>query len=120
MQSKDIHIGEKERIHWQDVDYSTGSTYDIDYAINQHPDFWSALQIFCTPDCCGLDAFRFYPDDIADASKQVDKAILKQVLTKLRRDIVDSGKEVITSSILNNLVDKTIFIKLLDHINQNL
>ncbi len=115
-----IHIGETERIHWVAFDTSNKDHFDVDYLISKHDDFWLFLQIFCVPDCCGLDAFRFYPGDIANAVNHVDKEILKQDLATLKTDIIKSGKEIITSDRLNTLVDKTVFIKLLDHIIKNL
>jgi Family of unknown function (DUF6331) len=112
----DIHIGETERIHWVEFDTSSNDLIDVDYIIAKHDDFWTFLQIFCVPDCCGLDAFRFYPDDIANASNHVDKKLLKDDLSKLKQNLLSSDKNIIISSRLNNLVDKAVFIKLLDHI----
>ena len=116
----DIHIGETERIHWVEFDASSNDLFDVDYIVGKYDDFWTFLQIFCVPDCCGLDAFRFYPNDIVNAASHIDKGALKQDLSKLKLELVDSDKEIIISSRLNNLVDKNVFIKLLDHILENL
>lgn len=116
----DIHIGETERIHWVEFDTSSNDLFEIDYIIAKHDDFWTFLQIFCVPDCCGLDAFRFYPDDIKNAASHVDKELLKSDLSKLKIDLLSSDKDIIISSRLNNLVDKTVFIRLIDHITANL
>ena len=116
----DIHIGETERIYWVEFDTSSNELFDVDYIIPKYDDFWAFLQIFCVPDCCGLDAFRFYPDDIANASNHVDQELLRDDLSKLKQDLLRSDKKIITSARLNNLVDKTVFIELLDHINKNL
>jgi Family of unknown function (DUF6331) len=116
----DIHIGETERIHWVEFDTSCKDLFEVDYIIAKHDDFWTFLQIFCVPDCCGLEAFRFYPADIVNASNQVDKKLLKDDLAKLKQDLLSSEKDIIISSRLNNLVDKTVFIKLLGHIITNL
>ncbi len=116
----DIHIGETERIHWVEFDTSSNDLFEIDYIITKHDDFWTFLQIFCVPDCCGLDAFRFYPDDIKGAASHVDKELLKNDLAKLKIDLLSSDKNIIISSRLNNLVDKTVFIRLIDHITDNL
>lgn len=116
----DIHIGETERIHWVEFDTSSNDLFEIDYIIAKHDDFWTFLQIFCVPDCCGLDAFRFYPDDIKCAASHVDKDFLKNDLAKLKIDLLSSDKNIIISSRLNNLVDKTVFIRLIDHITDNL
>ena len=116
----DIHIGETERIHWIEFDTSSNELIEIDYIIAKHDDFWTFLQIFCVPDCCGLDAFRFYPDDIKNAARHVDKEPLKSDLSKLKIDLLCFDKDIISSSRLNNLVDKTVFIRLIDHITNDL
>ena len=116
----DLHIGETERIQWVEFDTSSNDLFEVDYIIARYYDFWTFLQIFCVPDCCGLDAFRFYPEDIVNAATHIDKEALKQDLSKLKIDIINSDKEIISSDRLNNLVDKTVFIKLLDHIIKNL
>ena len=116
----DIHIGETERIHWVEFDTSSNDLFNVDYIIAKHDDFWTFLQIFCVPDCCGLDAFRFYPDDIVNASNHIDKQVLKDDLVKLKLDLCRSDKDIVISSRLNNLVDRTVFIRLLDHIIKNI
>lgn len=116
----DIYIGETERIHWVNFDTSSNDLFDVDYIVARHDDFWTFLQIFCVPDCCGLDAFRFYPDDIKNAAGHVDKELLKGDLSKLKADLLNSDEDIVISSRLNNLVDKTVFIRLIDHIIDNL
>ena len=118
--TSDIHIGVTERIHWVEFDTSSNDLFDVDYIIAKHDDFWTFLQIFCIPDCCGLDAFRFYPDHIKNAADHVDKELLKSDLAKLKTDLLNSDKDIVISSRLNNLVDKTVFIRLIDHIIDNL
>jgi len=116
----DIHIGETERIHWVEFDTSNNDLIDVDYIVAKHDDFWTFLQIFCVPDCCGLDAFRFYPEDIKNAVNHVDKEQLKRDLSTLKNHLLESDKDIVISSRLNNLINKTVFIKLLDHIIENL
>ena len=116
----DIHIGETERIHWVEFDTSSNDLIDVDYIVAKHDDFWTFLQIFCVPDCCGLDAFRFYPDDIKNAAGHINKVLLKSDLSKLKNDLLNSDKDIIISSRLNNLVDKAVFVRLIDHITDNL
>lgn len=120
LNTSDIHIGETERIHWIEFGTSSKDLFDVDYIVSKYDDFWIFLQILCVPDCCGLNAFRFYPDDIANASKHIDQAALKKDLAKLKIDLLNCDKDIIISSSLNNLVEKTVFIKLLDHIIRNL
>jgi hypothetical protein len=116
----DIHIGETERIHWVEFDTSSNDLFEVDYIVAKHDDFWTFLQMFCVPDCCGLDAFRFYPGDIKNAADHVDKELFRSDLSKLKTDLLSSDKDIIISSRLNNLVDKNVFIRLIDHITDNL
>lgn len=113
---RDIHIGVTQRIHWVEFDAASSDAVDVDYIIAEYADFWTFLEINCVAGCCGLEAFRFYPDDIAEASSHMDKKALKEDLAKLKLDLSKSDKEVIVSSTLNNLADKGVFIELLDHI----
>lgn len=116
----DIHIGEKERIRWVDFNTSSTDLIDIDYIVAKHDGFWTALQIFCVPGCCGLEAFRFYPEDIKNAVTRADKELLRSDLSLLKADLINSDKEIVISSRLNNLVDKTVFMHLLEHIADNI
>jgi hypothetical protein len=116
----DIHIGETERIHWVEFEASNNDLIEMDYVIANHNDFWEFLEIYCVAECCGLDAFRFYPDDIKIAASHIDQTVLKSDLLRLKYDLLVSDKDVVVSSRFNNLVEKTVFIKLLDHIISNL
>lgn len=118
--TNDIYIGETERIPWVDFDPAGNNLFEIDYIVAKHDDFWTFLQIFCVPECCGIDAFRFYPDDIKNAAVHADKELLKSDLSALKNDLLRSDKKIVISSRLNNLIDKTVFIKLLNHIIYNL
>jgi hypothetical protein len=71
-------------------------------------------------ECCGLDAFRFYAEDIAKAIKKVDAVLLYTDLIKLKQDVIDSDKQIICSSNLNNSMDKTVFVQLLEHLISNI
>jgi hypothetical protein len=116
----DIRIGENEVIQWIEVDFNCKEQYNIDYIIDRYRDFWLFLEIFCIAECCGLNAFRFYPEDIIIASNQIDKNALKKDLNNLIIDINNTNYEIVTSSRLNNLINKQVFIKLLLHIIKNL
>ena len=116
----DIHIGETERIPWVEFDILSNDKIDIDYIVAKHDDFWTFLEIFCVPECCGLDAFRFYPDDIKNVANHADKELLKKELSTLKNDLLDSDNNIVISLRLNNLIEKSVFIKLLEHIIGNL
>lgn len=116
----DIYISEYEKIEWVGFDALSCELVDVDYIIAKHDSFWKALEIFCVAACCGLNAFRFYSDDIKNAAHHTDKELLKSDLSILKSNLISSEKAVVISSNLNNLVDKKVFIQLLDHILSNL
>lgn len=116
----DINIGENEIIHWIEFDTSTNDLIDVDYILGKHSSFWANLHVFCIPECCGLNAFRFYSVDIENASTNINKKLLKDDLSELKQNLIASNQNVIISSELNSLIHKATFIKLLDHINKNL
>jgi hypothetical protein len=115
-ETRDIHIGETQRIHWVEFDTASKDVIDVDYIVAKHADFWRSLEINCVAGCCGLDAFRFYPGDIADASVHIDKEALKEDLVKLKLNLAKTNQEIVISSTLNQLVNKAVFVELLDHI----
>jgi hypothetical protein len=86
-----IPIGENQRIHWVEFDAVSNDFADVDYVVAKHPDFWAFLEINCVAGCCGLDAFRFYPDDIIHASTQIDKEALKEDL-KIAHNCIEAGQ----------------------------
>jgi hypothetical protein len=111
-----IFISETEKIAWVEFDSSSEDVFDVDYIFNNHTDFLHALEVHCMAECCGLDAFSFYAEDIVKAVKKIDVELLRTDLIKLKKDVIDSEKQIICSSDLNNLMDKTVFIKLLEHL----
>lgn len=116
---EDIFISQTEKIDWIDFDSSVEELFDVDYILDKYAEFWQVLEISCMAECCGLAAFSFYAEHIANAVKKVDCSLLRLDLIKLKQDLIDSDKRTICSSNLNNLMDKTVFIKLLEHILKN-
>ena len=114
--NNDIHIGAHETIQWVDFDATNSELFDVDHILGKYDDFWLSLQLECVAECCGLDAFRFYPEDIANASKQYEQTPLKEDLLRLRKEVMETDRQIVVSRCLNNLVEKTVFVKLLDHI----
>lgn len=58
----------------------------------------------------------FWPENLEDAKQQLKDPDIKQKFGKLRQELINKPEELISSSILNNLFDKKVFIELLDHI----
>ncbi len=117
VESKDISIGEQKYIKWVDLDLKS-NVFEVDLKTTEH--FWKYLEIECVAECCGIDAFSFWREDIEKAKINLDDKNIKQELIDLKYKIKSINEKVISCSYLNNLFDKNVFIELLDHIIINL
>lgn len=115
----DIFISKIEKNTWIEFDSSQDDLFDVDYVLTKYADFWDTLEVSCMAECCGFGAFSFYVEDIEKAVKKVDVQLIRADLLKLKQDLIESDKCIICSSNLNQLMDKTVFIKLLEHIIKN-
>src|SRR5690349_17813855 len=115
--NRDISIGENKWIKWVDFNPNDDkSIFEIDDLLKPTFEFWDGLETACEVACCGIDAFEFWEEDIARASKKIDKGQLIAAFKNLRAELVKSEKTIVSSSKLNNLLDKGVFINLVDHI----
>lgn len=78
--------------------------------------FWNLLQTECVSACCGIDAFNLWGENIQKISIQVDINFYKKEFKLLISNIYQIESTNLASSFLNNLFDKKLFIKILDHI----
>ena len=72
MPANGILIGKNEVIKWVDFDTSGNDLFELGYILRKYPDFWSALELECVIECCGIDACRFFPEDIINAVSTVN------------------------------------------------
>jgi hypothetical protein len=115
--TKDISIGENNWIKWVDFDpMDDNSILEIDNLLKPTFDFWDGLETQCLAECCGIDAFAFWEEDIMRSSKELDHTQLVVDLRNVKAELIKSSKTIVLSSKLNNLLDKAVFVKLVDHI----
>lgn len=115
--TKDISIGKDKWITWIDFDsVNDNDLFEIDDLLKPTFDFWDKLETQCVAECCGLDAYAFWEDDIKLAVGQMDKVDLVKKLLNAKIEIESRSEPIVTSGKLNNLIDKSVFIQLLDHI----
>ena len=74
------------------------------------------LEEKCVAECCGIDAFSLYSDDIKRVASQFDIEKLKNQLTEAMEFIRQHDAEVYVSRKLNNYFHKSVLLKLLQHI----
>ncbi|MCR6639851.1 MAG: DUF6331 family protein [Sporocytophaga sp.] len=115
--SKGIRIGENKWINWVNNNPSNNSEIiEIDELLISTYDFWTGLETQCVAECCGLDAFSFWEDDIKEAISSIDKTQLIIDLKNVKAELIKTNKTIVSSDKLNNLMDKGVFIQLVDHI----
>lgn len=68
----DISIGEDRWLSVPDLNHGTGESLDIDQFILPMEPFWRMLEVHCLNECCGIDAFALWPDDLQKAAREVN------------------------------------------------
>ena len=115
--TKDISIGINKWIKWVEFDPTDDNAIlEIDDLLTPSFKFWDGLETLCLAECCGIEAFAFWEENVTKASDEIDKTQLVTTLRNARAELILSPKAVVLSSKLNNLLDKNVFIELLDHI----
>lgn len=115
--TKDISIGKDKWISWIDFDFTRNDDlFEIDDLLKLTFDFWDRLETQCMAECCGIDAYAFWEDDIKLAVDKMDKADIVKKLHIAKTEIKNRSETILTSTKLNNLIHKSVFIQLLDHI----
>lgn len=118
--NKDISIGENKWIKWVDFDAEKVNPISIDDLIEPMSRFWKNLEIECLAECCGIEAFSFLPKDIENASKDFNNNELYNLFNKTINKLNNISDEVIVSRLLNQLMNREMFIELLEHIKENI
>jgi hypothetical protein len=112
----DISIGENAWIKWVDFEPGDNEILEIDELLKPTFDFWSALETECVAGCCGIGAFSFWKEGIVRAAADFGNIKLQSHLSDIKEQLIKSGKTTVSSTRLNNLFHKEVFIELLDHI----
>lgn len=110
-----ISISKTEWIQRVEVD-EVENQLAIDDLMGNFKDLLNRLEVNCTADCCGADAFSFWAADIKSVSGKMDKKSILSDTRKLKAIIEDSDANSITSIRLNETFHKTVFVQLLNHV----
>lgn len=116
----DISISENLWIDWIEFDYRASNPKDIDDFLEPTMKLWNRLEVHCVAGCCGIDAFSFWREDIKNAVADLDQAYFIDELDKLKSKISNLDTEELKSSRINNLFHKNVFLKLIDHISEQI
>ena len=116
MATKNISIGKDKWIEWVEFDSQNVDLFEIDSLLKPTEKLWKALETECVVECCGIDALGFWEEDIERATNEMDKNILRHNLSELEKQLAELEATVLISSMLNQLIDKCVFIQLIKHI----
>lgn len=90
------------------------SVHSIDDEIAATQPFWQKLETECVKDCCGIEAFSFWPGDVQRAAGGDVQLIAK--LAELRAKVDQSANVVFNSNGLSQYMPREFLLKLLDHV----
>ncbi len=113
---KDIKVSDEEKdwIKWIEFDSSKSELLEIDQLILERKQFWDKLETECLKDCCGFNAYSFFPEDIRKA-KSVETNF-DIYMEQIVRFVSQSDRKIVISSYMNQLIHKKPFLELIKHI----
>ena len=118
--TKDISIGEDKWIKWIEIEPNEKDLLEIDIYLIPSWEFWKKLETECVIQCCGIDSFSFWFDDIKSVSNNFNISNLIIDINELKKQIENKNKRILISEKLNNLFEIKVFIELLNHIIKTL
>jgi hypothetical protein len=111
-----IYLGNNKYIEWVDFDSTILKLLDLNDLREPLPKFWDYLEWNCVAACCGIEAFSFTETDILRATQYVDKADLLIELNSLKKIVLNCEEQVVMSTRLNQLFDRSVYVQLLNHL----
>ena len=115
----DLSLGPDHWLTLAHVTYSESDTLSIDDLVAYTQPLWQQLETECIAGCCGLDAFDFWPEQIAQVSS-LEREGLLQRLALVSSQLQQQPQQVLLSHTLNMLIQKDDFLRLLNHIQAHL
>ncbi|VWC78599.1 DUF6331 family protein [Burkholderia contaminans] len=115
----DISIGPDRWIEFGDLMGKQAQAVPIDPCLAGIMPLIDALETDCVAECCGIDAFVFWPDEIASAVGTRDCAALAQLaddLLMVQRSIDALPADLVVSTRMNQYFRKAAMLELLAHI----
>ncbi|MCA8986594.1 MAG: hypothetical protein KDA78_03080 [Planctomycetaceae bacterium] len=112
----DILIGDNRWIEFISLNGRHDFAVDIDqYMVGLWP-LIERLETNCVADCCGFGAFNFTANFIHAMIDGLDCAELLAACDQAQRDITNVASSVVVSNRMNNLSDKRVMLRLIEHI----
>ena len=118
--TKDISIGKDEWIKWIEFDAISIEPLEVDEILEPIKPFLKGLETECMAECCGIDAYSFWYEEIVQSSAELNKNELENHINIIINKLSSSNKEVVSSTILNQLINREVFIQLLEHVKEKI
>ncbi|VWB71475.1 hypothetical protein BLA13014_03245 [Burkholderia aenigmatica] len=115
----DISIGPDRWIEFGDLTGEQAQAVAIDPCLAGIMPLLDALETDCVAECCGIDAFVFWPDEIAGAVGTRDRAALVQLADELltvQCSIDALPSDLVVSTRMNQYFPKAVMLELLAHL----
>ena len=112
----DISIGKDQWIVFQDLNNDQENAVEIDAFMEALAPMWKALETQCVSECCGIDAYDLWEEEVLKNTAEFDHAELTEKLELLHDRIDGLKQEVLVSAMLNNYFFKTTFLQLIEHL----
>jgi hypothetical protein len=116
----EICIGQDRWIPFGDL-AGQAHAVDIDPHLVPVMPFLQLLETECVVDCCGIDAFGFWPEQIEKAVgtlSQRERNDLAISLHSLQGEVEQLPSDTVVSTRLNQYFPKPVFLELLTHIRR--
>jgi hypothetical protein len=88
--------------------------HEIDDVLEETMPIWDALETECVAGCCGIDAFCFWPDELANSVAKLRGVPVVPALLRLRDAVTGDDDDVLVSTRLNALFVRSSFVQLVD------
>ena len=117
---EDISIGQDRWIDFVEIaDQSYAQMVQIDEFIRRTEPFWTALEIECVAECCGIHAFSLWEEDLVNAQSKLDRQQLASTLAALHEFVRQNDADTFVSSRLNQIFHKQVLLGLIQHIQKH-
>ncbi len=83
-------------------DINLDNAKSIDDIINDN-EFWDYLELNCMSECCGINAFRFWQEDIEKVTSKLGRQKILTYLLDINNQIYKLDTNILISTRLNNM-----------------
>ena len=111
-----IEVGDKQWVDWISVDPRSSTIFSLDQLLTETKGFWHNLQVHCTAECCGIDAFSFTQKDLELATITQDRQEWIRRLKTLLKRLDRTGAPVLISQQFNQVMHRDSFYQLVHQV----